>query len=437
VSGLEVAAVARRAGIVDGASGAPRPLDQRLVEAAALKVRAVIAAAVDGEPLVATERRLAGLEAEALARGLAAVARALGAGRALVAVEERASELRSALAAPARKAGVEVGRVPDVARCGDPAGLAHDLLGSAGASALVVDASAVIELARALARGGGVVDRALTVAGEVLRPGVRRVALGTRVADLVAAAGGATCGEPWVALGDGPLAGRLLDRDDVVTKATRAVIVMPARADAVRRRRAPLEEQVRRSLSACEQCAMCSDACPPRLLGGRLAPHELVRAFAGAGGGTDEVLAAIDCTSCGLCDVACPSGLSPRRLVEATARALLDRGVGPSADDRGPVHDLRADRRLSLALVALRLGLGGRELDPPWDADRLHPAEVALPLKQSLGVAARPVVRAGDPVERGALVAEVPPGVLGVPLHASITGVVTEIAEGAIVIGGR
>jgi Na+-translocating ferredoxin:NAD+ oxidoreductase RnfC subunit len=258
--------------------------------------------------------------------------------------------------------------------------------------------------------------------------------VGTRVADAVAAAGGATCGEAWVALGDGPLTGRPLDRDDVVTKATRALVVMPAAADAVRRLTTPLADHVRRSLSACEKCAMCSDACPPRLLGGRLRPHELVRALSRADAGLNEIVAAVDCTACGLCDVACPSGLSPRRLVEATARAVLDRLPPEPPPPPGAVHPLRGERRLSRPLVALRLGLGDRVLDPPWDTERVRPAEVALPLKQSLGVAARPVVEPGARVERGALVAAVPDGALGVPVHASIAGVVAEIAHGAVVV---
>jgi len=258
--------------------------------------------------------------------------------------------------------------------------------------------------------------------------------MGARVSDVVEAAGGATCGEPWVALGDGPLAGRPLDRDDVVTKATRAVVVVSARADLVRRLRTPLGDQVRRSLSACEGCAMCTDACPPRLLGGRLAPHELVRALSRADAGTGELLAALECSACGLCDVACPSGLSPRRLVEATARAVLDQGLAGAPLARGAVHEARAGRRLALSLVALRLGLGDRLLDPPWDSEPMRAREVALPFKQSLGVAAHPTVAPGDRVSRGALVADVPAGVLGVPVHASIDGVVVEVGGGAVVV---
>ena len=53
-----------------------------------------------------------------------------------------------------------------------------------------------------------------------------------------------------------------------------------------------------------------------------------------------------------------------------------------------------------------------------------------LPLKQSIGVAATPVVAAGQRVARGTLVAS--PEGLGVPLHAGVSGVVHAVTDTAI-----
>src|SRR5258705_5296 len=79
------------------------------------------------------------------------------------------------------------------------------------------------------------------------RRGVGLMPIGTSVEDAVDAAGGATCGPAWVALGDGPLGGRPLDRDDVITKGTRALFVVAAKSELLRRARAPLAESIRRS----------------------------------------------------------------------------------------------------------------------------------------------------------------------------------------------
>ena len=55
-----------------------------------------------------------------------------------------------------------------------------------------------------------------------------------------------------------------------------------------------------------------------------------------------------------------------------------------------------------------------------------------LPLKQSIGVAATPVVAEGQRVNRGTLLAR--PEGLGVPLHASVSGIVSAVTETDITI---
>jgi electron transport complex protein RnfC len=54
------------------------------------------------------------------------------------------------------------------------------------------------------------------------------------------------------------------------------------------------------------------------------------------------------------------------------------------------------------------------------------PAEVVLPLRQALGKPARPIVKAGDRVERGDKVAEAD-GFVSVPVHASASGTVSGV----------
>ena len=60
--------------------------------------------------------------------------------------------------------------------------------------------------------------------------------------------------------------------------------------------------------------------------------------------------------------------------------------------------------------------------------------KVTLPLSQGVGAPAQPMVRAGDKVEKGTLIAAVPEGKLGANLHASIAGTVTAVTEREITI---
>lgn len=68
-----------------------------------------------------------------------------------------------------------------------------------------------------------------------------------------------------------------------------------------------------------------------------------------------------------------------------------------------------------------------KELTAKLAARRMpFPKEVVLPLSQHLGVPAKAIVRTGDRVERGDLIAE-PMGVVSAPVHSSVSGVVQEI----------
>ena len=56
------------------------------------------------------------------------------------------------------------------------------------------------------------------------------------------------------------------------------------------------------------------------------------------------------------------------------------------------------------------------------------------PLRQGIGAPAVPCVEVGDRVRRGALIAGMPPGALGVPIYSSVTGRIKEITADSIVI---
>jgi Na+-translocating ferredoxin:NAD+ oxidoreductase RnfC subunit len=69
----------------------------------------------------------------------------------------------------------------------------------------------------------------------------------------------------------------------------------------------------------------------------------------------------------------------------------------------------------------------------PLEDRPLKPKRVVLPLEQHAGAAAAPVVRAGERVKEGQLIAAPPEGKLGANIHASISGRVSKV-DGAITI---
>jgi Na+-translocating ferredoxin:NAD+ oxidoreductase RnfC subunit len=68
---------------------------------------------------------------------------------------------------------------------------------------------------------------------------------------------------------------------------------------------------------------------------------------------------------------------------------------------------------------------------PGWQPER-----VSVPLNSHIGRPAEPIVRVGDTVRRGDLIAEVDAAQLGCPAHASIAGRVAAITDKTIDITG-
>jgi hypothetical protein len=107
----------------------------------------------------------------------------------------------------------------------------------------------------------------------------------------------------------------------------------------------------------------------------------------------------------------------------ARARQLVFKG---RTQDVRP-HPLAAARRVPMRRLLARLGLDRfRNVGPLVDRS-LAPRQVVLPLKQHAGPPALAVVREGERVRAGDVVAAPAPGALGARLHASIDGVVRSV----------
>jgi len=94
-------------------------------------------------------------------------------------------------------------------------------------------------------------------------------------------------------------------------------------------------------------------------------------------------------------------------------------------------------RRVPMTRLINRLGLAKYDLPAPLTDPDCEYGRVKLMLRQHAGVPAVPVVSVGQPVAMGDLVAEIPGGALGAPVHASLSGVVCEINSDSIVIEAR
>jgi Na+-translocating ferredoxin:NAD+ oxidoreductase RnfC subunit len=292
-------------------------------------------------------------------------------------------------------------------------------------------------MARAL-RGFPVTEKYVTVAGEVAKPVTLRVPLGTRISELIAAAGGATAEEVALISG-GPMMGRLVTARDVVTKTTNAILVLPANHPVILNKKRNPKISLRRAMSVCCQCHSCTDLCSRHVIGYPVEPHLVMRVLSNGGRGDVEALeGSLYCSGCGLCETySCPQGLSPRALIAELKATARREGYKPS--DRIGLSEVRDAelRRVSVERLTMRLGLKKYDVAAPLCETGFETKQVKLSTAQHIGAPAVPCVAVGDAVRKGDVIARAAEGALSVNLHASIDGVVRKVTKEQIKIEAK
>ena len=279
-------------------------------------------------------------------------------------------------------------------------------------------------------------SKLVTVAGEVKNPMTIRVPLGVSLHEIVKYAGGETV-DDYVYWTGGPMMGYLESVTAPVTKNTNSVFVLPADHYLVRRFKSDYRVETARASASCCQCKACTDLCPRYNLGHPIEPHKIMLATACNNfKDTSAFLNTFYCSGCGVCEMfACPQGLSPRKLIQAVKMGLKKEGVNPPKDvEVGRVSPIREYRKVPLDRLVSRLAVKKYQTDAPLDNQLIEGfKEVNIPTRQHIGMPSKPVVKFGDRVERGQLIAEAGEG-LAVNVHASISGIVIEVDESHVVI---
>ena len=298
----------------------------------------------------------------------------------------------------------------------------------------------VYNVYRALERRTPVIDKLVSVVGEVEHPITLRVPIGASIGDVAAYAGGIKVKEPVYLVG-GPMMGNLATEHDVVTKTTNAIIVLDKGHALIQRKNRNAAIDLKRAASSCCQCETCTSLCPRHALGHPIEPHKFMRSAANKDfQDTNVFLNTFFCSSCGLCEnFSCPQGLSPRSLIADYKLGLRKAGVKPPANvEPAPVKESREYRKAPEERLEARLGLSRYNVDAPlqpedfWRKEqRIH--KVKILLSQHIGAPAVPTVEKGAQVKCGQCIANPAQG-LSVGIHASVDGRVQEVTERYIVI---
>ncbi len=433
----DISAKVRAAGVV-GAGGAGFPTHVKLDARADI----YIVNGAECEPMLRTDQQLAARRPGELLRGLDYAMRATGAREGIIVLKARYKAAIAALT-PRLPPNVRIALIRDIYPAGDevitvwlatgrrvpPGGIPLDI------GAVVSNPQTLINVAQAM-DGEPVTTRTLTVTGAVKNPVTVTVPVGTSLAEVLALAGGAAC-DPAVYIEGGPVMGRPVgDLAAPVTKTTGGLIVLPAGHTAVLFKQQQLAGILRIARTVCEQCCYCTELCPRHIVGHELAPHLIIRAVNhNCLGDPAIVKSALTCSECGVCEVlACPVGISPRRVNIALKEQLRAKGVRYEGV-LGKADPMAEHRLIPSSRIVARLNLKPwYPPEAPLQDGEYSPGRVVLLLKQHAGRPAVPVVKAGDQVKRGQLVADIPDGALGARVHAGIAGIVAEITPHAIII---
>lgn len=434
----ELSRIVRENGIV-GAGGAGFPTYGKIDK----RANTILLNCAECEPLLRLHRQLLRDCAEEIVRTFAMMADVLEAQEAIIGVKEgyksTIEALRHSVAAYPK---VRIQLLPGAYPMGDEVVLIYEATGrviSPGglpieAGVAVFNVETVYNVYRAVEKSLPVVDKVVSVVGEVENPLTVRVPLGTSLKEVVAMAGGEknTSGdEELVYLVGGPMMGHIGSPYDPVTKTTNAILVLPGTHPIIQSKRMPPSVGMKRAASACCQCETCTDLCPRHNLGHPIEPHRFMRAVGNHDyGDLDAFMNLFFCSSCGLCEMfSCPQGLSPRTLIADCKEGLRKAGIkAPRGLTPAPVKESREYRRVPEERLEARLALTKYETAAPLDNEVRPVKKVRELFSQHIGAPAVCAVKKGDRVTRGQVVAGAAEG-LSVPVHASICGVVTEATD--------
>lgn len=440
----EILTKIRNAGVI-GAGGAGFPTYKKLDA----RVEHIIANGAECEPLLYKDREVMIQEQQRFIRGLEIMQELTSASLVTIAVKNKNRDVLDLLRPLTESKGFELFVYEDVYPAGDEYVLVYEITGKQippggiplQVGCVVDNVETIINIARAVDDNQPVMDKYVTITGEVQNPLTTVIPVGTTFSDCIALAGGSTTSNPVVLTGGVMMGGMERDLSLPVSKTNGAVIVLPDEHFLVKQKSTSKESYTRIGHGQCDQCSMCTEMCPRYLLGYPIEPHKVMRTLQMTGEAKDRgSLWAQYCCECNVCTlIACPEGLDPKSICVDAKQILHENNLTRSAEELEilfkPVHPVRKGREVPIPKVYQRLGL--KKYDRKADFKVISKAiqNVIIPMDSHIGKQATPQVTVGQKVNKGDTIATVAEADLGSPVHASIDGTVKLIDAKGIHIG--
>ncbi len=307
------------------------------------------------------------------------------------------------------------------------------------AGCLVNNVETLVNISRAI-EGKPVTEKYITINGAVRKPVTVKVPVGTSFKECIELAGGFNTNEPAALTGGVMMGGVETDFNLPVSKTLGGLIILPSDHTLVVRKSSPQKVYNKTGHSTCDQCSFCTQLCPRYILGYPIQPHLVMRALQMSGEAKEMLnMWAAACCECNVCTLfACPEKLDPKNICADNKARLRERKEGfTDAEMREAfrdVHPAREGREIPISNLYQRLGLKPYDRKAEFTVSHKMIQEVQIPLKYNFGKAAEPVVKTGDKVKAGDMIASSDENDFSVPVHSSIDGIVKSIMTDSIII---
>ena len=273
----------RLSGVV-GAGGAGFPTHVKL----GARAEYVIANGAECEPLLRVDQLLMQRRADRVVRGMELAMQATGAKQGVIATKAHYEGAVKALkAALGNRKDITLHLMDSYYPSGDEKSIIYEVTGRVVPSAkLPADVGCVVSNVATLcniadaAEGRPVVDKDVTVGGDVPHPLTVTVPVGTPMREVIALSGFTGAKEDYALIAGGPCMGKLEeDWDAPVTKTTGGLLMLRRTHLLIARRTQSPERLLKIARAVCCQCSQCTQMCPRNALGLHVEPHKAMRAI--------------------------------------------------------------------------------------------------------------------------------------------------------------
>ncbi len=431
----------KNAGVV-GAGGAGFPAYIKLNS----KVEYVLINGAECEPFLQVDQQLLSFFPDKIVKGIKYIQKVTGAKKSIIAVKAKYTNAITALNSILRnEKDIDLFLLDNFYPAGDEQTLVYTVLKRIipeggiplDVGVVVNNVGTVFNIFNAIENNENVVEKFVTVTGEVKKPVTLKVSIGTSFEELIKLAGGITV-KDFVVISGGPMMGRIVDyKNEYVTKTTSGIIVLPEENVLIKKKREPIAYSIKMAKTLCIQCNTCTELCPRNALGHSIKPHLLMRKIGFNREINEGFVDAYLCCECGVCGYyACPMGLKPVEVIKFIKGELKKNNIKPSFSK----ENLRADifynyKNLSTDRLISRLDLDKYyHIKAPMSFKLYQPDKVRISLQQHIGAPSVPVVKEGAKVKKGDLIAKIPDNSIGSNIHSSIDGKVINIFKNFIEI---